>query len=148
MKTLIAMLIIISFIQTTILPMDLVLIILICRSYIRSDKSNLYWAFGFGLLNGHLNLNLLGINSLIYLILVGITESLSRSRLAGNPFLIIPLTLILVSINHITLSILTNASIQFFPKVVVEAALSLPILYLIKMWEERFIVRKEIKLRF
>lgn len=147
MKTTIAILIVCSFIQSTILPIELVLIILICRSYLRSDKSNLLLAFGFGLLNSHLNLNLLGFQSLVYLILVAITEGLSKSRLAGNSLLIIPLSLFLISINQIILSIFIHESIQLFPKVLLEALLSLPILYLVKLWEERFIVRKEIKLR-
>src|SRR5258708_23188259 len=104
MKTLILVLTITSFIQSTIIPIDLVLIILICRSYIRPDKTNLYLAFGFGLFYSQLSLTPFGIQSLSYLIIVVITESLSRSRLAGNPFLIIPLSLILISLNQITLS--------------------------------------------
>lgn len=147
MKTLIVVLIIISFIQSAILPLDLVLIVLICRSYIRTDKANLYLAFSFGLLNGHLNLTSMGLQSLLYLILVSVTESLSKSRLAGNSFLIIPLSLVLVSINQAVLSIFTGGSIQLYPKTLWEAALSLPIFYLVRLWEERFIVRRGIKLR-
>lgn len=147
MKTLIVILIVCSFIQSTILPVDLVLIILICRSFVKSDKSNLILAFGFGLLNSYLNLNLLGFQSLVYLILVVVTESLSKSRLAGNLFLIIPLSLLLMSINQAVLSIFTNHSIRLFPKILLESLLSLPIIYLIRLWEERFIVRKGIKLR-
>ena len=147
MKTLILVLIICSFIQSTILPIDLVLIILICRSYIVSDKINLILAFSFGLLNAHLNLTTLGLTSLIYLLLVAITESLSRSRLAGNSLIIIPLCLFLMSINQILPSIFTHQSVVLFPKILFEALLSLPILYLIKAWEERFIVRQGIKLR-
>ena len=147
MKTLIAMMIIISFIQTTILPMDLVLIILICRSYLRSDKSNLLLAFGFGLLNDHLSLNLWGLGSLIYLVIVAMVGGLSKSRLAGNSLSIIPLTLVLLGINQITLSFSTHQSIQLFPKILWEALFSLPVFYLIKFWEERFVVKGEIKLR-
>lgn len=147
MKTLIVVLIIISFIQSTIVPLDLILVILICRSYIKPDKYNLYLAFSFGLLNSHLNLNLVGVQSLIYLSLVAITESLAKSRLAGNPFLIIPLSFILVSLNQLVLSIIIGQSIQIFPKNLIESLLSLPILYIVRLWEERFIVRREIKLR-
>lgn len=147
MKTLITILIICSFIQSTILPIDLVLIILIARSYVRSDKSNLWLAFGFGLFNAYLNLTPLGLQSLIYLVLVGITESLSKSRLAGNSFLIVPLSLILLSINQVVPLIFVHQSVQLFPRVFTEAFLSLPIFYLVRLWEERFVVRKEIKLR-
>jgi len=140
-------LIFVSFIQSTILPVDLVLMILICRSYIRPDKNNLYLAFVFGLIDGLLNLTTMGFQSLIYLILVALTESLSKSRLAGNPLLIVPLSLILLSVNYVSLSLLGGQSIQIFPKVIFEAFLSLPILYIVRLWEERFIVRREIKLK-
>lgn len=147
MKTLILVLITCSFIQSTVVPIDLVLIILICRSYLRPDRTNLFLAFGFGLLDSHLNLNLIGLSSLIYLILVAVTESLSNTGLAGNSLLIIPLTLILGGVNQTVLSFFIHTSPQFFPKVLWEAILSLPLLYLVRLWEERFIVRKEIKLR-
>lgn len=147
MKTLIAILILVSFLQSTIIPLDLVLIILICRSYIDSDKSNLILAFSFGLLNAHLNLTTLGLTSLVYLVFVAATESLSKSRLAGNLLLIVPLSLFLMSINQAVPSIVSHQSIRLFPKVLFEALLSLPILYLVKSWEERFIVKKGIKLR-
>lgn len=147
MKTLIFILIIASFIQSTIIPIDLVLIILICRSYIKADKANLFLAFGFGLFNAHLNLSILGLHSLIYLILVAITESLSKSRLSGNSFLIMPLSLFLFFINQTAVSFFIHESIQLSLKIFVEAFLSLPILYLVRFWEERFIVHKGIKLR-
>lgn len=147
MKTLIIILIIASFIQSTILPLDLVLIILICRSYLISDKANYLLAFGFGLLNSHLNLTPLGGESLIYLILISAVSSLSKLRLAGNIYLIVPLALVLLLINQATLSFFTHQSIQIFPKIFLESGLSLPIFYLVRLWEERFIVQSEIKLR-
>lgn len=147
MKILIVVLIICSFLQSTIIPVDLNLIILICRSYIRPDKSNLFLAFAFGLLNSYLNLNLLGLQSLIYLALVSFTQTLSKSRLAGNLLLIMPLVLFSSAINQVTLSIAGNYSLELFPKIFLESFISLPSLYLIRLWEERFIVKREIKLR-
>lgn len=141
MKTLIFILIITSFIQTTIVPLDLILIILICRSYIRSDKINLYLGFSFGFLVAFLNLAPLGLQSIFYLIIVQSTQVLAKSRLAGNSLLIIPISFVFLSISQ-----LINSS-PLFPMVIVGSFLSLPIFYLVKLWEERFIVHKEIKLR-
>lgn len=146
MKTLVTVLIIASFLQSTILPINLVLIILICRSYIKSETA-LFLAIGFGLFIGFLNLNTLGFTSIVYLILVQITKVLSKVRLAGNPLLIVPLTFILLSINQLATSFFNHESFQLFPKVLLESLLSLPVFYLIKLWEERFIIRKEIKLK-
>lgn len=146
MKVLIAILIIASFLQTTILPINLVLLILICRAYVRSDKSNLLLAFGFGLLIAHLNLTNLGIQSLIYIIIIQITDGLSRSRLAGNLLLIIPISFVLLSCNQIINFYIFHQGLDF-SKIMLEAILSLPVLYLVKLWEERFVVRKEIRLK-
>lgn len=146
MKTLIIILIIAAFLQTTILPVDLVLIILICRSYIKSEKSNLYLAFVFGFLTAHLNLSALGLQSLIYLSVVQMTQMLSKIRLAGNPLLIVPLTLIFLSLNQIVISVISHQTFEF-PNLIFTSLLSLPALYLIRFWEERFVVRKEIKLK-
>ena len=146
MKTLIICLIIASFVHYTIIPINLVLIILICRSYIISDKTNFFLAFAFGLLDSHFNLITLGLTSLIYLISVAIVESLSRSRLAGNAFLIVPLVFGLLLVNQAILLYFTRQSLEI-NKILLEALISLPIFYLVKIREEHFVVRKEIKLK-
>lgn len=146
MKTLIIILILASFLQTTVIPIDLVLLILICRAYIKTDKSNLYLSFVFGLLVSHLNLTSLGLQSIIYLASVQATQVLSRLSLAGNSLLIIPVSLVFFSLNQITGFLIGHQTMEL-SKVIFASFLSLPILYLIKFWEERFIVRKEIKLK-
>ncbi len=146
MKTLIVILIITAFLQTTIVPIDLVLLILICRAYMKSGKENLYLAFAFGILTAHLNLTHLGLTSLIYLTAVWVTQILSKRPLAGNPLLIVPISLILLLFNQIANSYISHQTLEV-PKVIIPTLLSLPLLYVIKLWEERFIVQKEIKLR-
>lgn len=146
MKTLIIILIVASFLQTTILPIDLVLLVLICRAYIKQERSNLYLGLAFGILTAHLNLTSWGIQSLIYLFSVQATESLSKLRLAGNPLLIIPVALIFLFINQFANSLINHSS-QDLSKIILASLLSLPIFYFLKLWEERFIVRKEIKLK-
>lgn len=146
MKTLIIILILAAFLQTTILPIDLVLLILICRAYVRSEKENLYLAFAFGLLTSHLNLTGLGLYSLIYLIAAQVVQLLSKSNLAGNPLLIMPISLSLITLSKVAESTVTHAAFDF-SGVIIATILSLPIFYLVRMWEERFITRKEIKLK-
>lgn len=147
MKTLVIILIIAAFIQSTILPINLILIILIARSLIRPQRANLILAFSFGLLISHLNLQLWGFQSLIFLILIQFTQILSKSRISANPLLIIPLTSFALVLNLIATSTLQSQSIHLMPQILIESLLSLPIFYLVRLWEERFIVRKEIKLR-
>ncbi|MBI2019416.1 hypothetical protein HYS95_01965 [Candidatus Daviesbacteria bacterium] len=146
MKTLIIILIISAFLQTTIFPIDLVLLILICRAYIRPAKSNLYLAFGFGLLVSHLGLTQMGLTSSIYLVVIELTQMLSRWRLAGNPLMIIPISFVFLSVSTLASSGINFVGVDLL-KLAIAAAISLPVFYLIRLWEERFIVRKEIKLK-
>ncbi len=148
MKTLIIILTVASFLQSTILPIDLVLIILICRSYVKISKSNLYLSLAFGILVSHLSLVNLGFYSLVYILIVAATESLSKTRLAGNSLLIVPISFVLLTLSHILTSLFLHQSLDFFPKVFIESLISLPILYLLRIWEERFIVKGDIKLKF
>ncbi|MBI4038874.1 hypothetical protein HY384_02850 [Candidatus Daviesbacteria bacterium] len=147
MKTLIAILIIVAFLQTTILPIDLVLIILICRSYIKVGKLNLILGFWLGLLVSFLDLTPLGVQAVIYLFIIQLVQVLSKFPLAGNSLLIVPISLILLSLNHFFISLAAQTTTQLFPKVIVESLLSLPVLYLLRLWEDRFFVRKEIRLK-
>lgn len=139
MKTLIIILIIASFLQTTIVSINIVLLILICRAYLKTDRANLYLAFVFGLLAGHLNLNILGMTSLVYLLIVSSTHALSKLRLASNPLLVVPISFIFLSLDQFAA---WNLS-----KIIISSFLSLPAFYLIRLWEERFIVQKDIKLK-
>lgn len=141
MKTLIVILIIASLLQTTILPINLVLIILICRAYLKAEATNLYLAFIFGLLMSHLEITPLGLQAIVYLLIVQITQTFAKSRLAGNWLLIVPISLVFLSLNQLAISM------QLSLKVVLESLISLPVFYLIRLWEERFIVQKGIKLK-
>lgn len=146
MKTLIIILILAAFLQTTILPVDLVLLILICRAYVKAEKENLYLAFAFGLLTSHLSLTNLGLHSLTYIIIIQIVQSFSKSNLAGNWLLVAPISFIFLSLTQIISSFVTQTTLQF-QGVIFASLLSLPIFFLVKIWEERFIVRREIKLK-
>lgn len=147
MKTLVMILTVAAFLQSTILPVNLVLIILICRSYLKTDKGNLFLAFAFGLLVGHLNLDPLGLQVMMNLLIVLATETLAKSRLAGHPLLIVPGTIGLLSLNALVNSVVTAQSVQAYPQIVWEGLISLPIFYFLRLWEERFTISKEIKLR-
>lgn len=147
MKTLIIILILASFLQTTILPIDLVLLVLIFRSYLVSDESNLYLAFFFGLLVSHLSGTTLGVQSLVYLTLVQIVRIISSIPALNSIITIIPITFIGLTFNSAALSIINGSSIQLWPKILLESIAALPVYLLIRFWEERFVIRSEIKLR-
>ena len=148
MKTLIIILIILSFLQATVLSLNLCLITLVCRSYIiRNDKYNFYLSFGLGLLISHLTLTPLGIYSLIFLILTQFVALISSTRLTANPLFIIPIVFLCLLLNNLVTALIIHQPFTINSQIFAGSFLSLPIFYLVRLWEERFIVRKEIKLR-
>lgn len=147
MKALVAILILISFLQTTIVPLDLVLIILLLRSYIRPEKANLYLAFGLGLLTSHLAHLTLGIHSLIYLISVQLAHLASQTHLARHIITILPAVATFLLAKEAALSLFSRTSVKFWPEIFWEIILSVPIYFLLKVWEERFVIKQEFKLK-
>ena len=146
MKILIAVLILLSFLQATIIPLELVLIVLVLRSYIKIQRSNLILAFVFGLLISHLNFTPFGLQSLIFISLVQITHMLSKSPMSNHPVAIFPLVMLMGALDHSLTSLILGQSLSLWPKVFIEAVVSLPIYIAVRFWEERFTV-KDIKLR-
>lgn len=147
MKILILVLILIAFLQSTILPFNLVLIILILRAYVAGDKYDLFLAFFFGLFMAHLNSLPLGPLSIIYLGLIELAKILARSHFSQNIITVIILMLGVLGAFHFLIFILGYQTFQIWPKIAIETLLSIPLYYLIKIWEERFMFKREVKLR-
>ncbi len=139
MKTLIFVFILIIFLQATILPVNLFLSVLILRSFLRPEKQNLYLAFLLGLLLSYLNNSSLGLYSLFFLGLSQVSQIASRSRLGEH---------ILIAIGLVVFS---QAAFYFFMpsilRVIFEIFFAVPLYFLVKFWEERFIIKPDIKLK-
>lgn len=146
MNLLIAILFFINFLEGTILPFDLVLVILIARSFIVTEKSNYYLAFFFGLLTSLLLGYPLGLLSLIYLFSVQVSHVIKTTNLATYWIVVLPLTFFLLFLEQLILKLL-NISNLSLPFLLIPAILVLPIYFITRFWEERFIVSKEIKLK-
>lgn len=147
MKTLIIILILLSFLQATLIPLDLVLMVLILRAYLVTEKANLYLGFGFGFLLSILSNTILGLHSLILVILIEATHLLKKTPISDNYLVVIPLILITSIIYTAFLSLILQQQLILWPKVAAEAILALPVFLGLKFWEERFVVKEKIKLK-
>ena len=147
MKILVSVLLFLSFLQTTIVSLDLVLIILIARAFIKEERNNLYLGFIFGLLISHLSLLPLGLLSIVYLVIIELVHLVSHSRFAKHFLLIIPLALTMLLFEQVIISLITNKEITLSWMIFIETAVTLPVYFVLRIWEERFIVKKEIKLK-
>lgn len=139
-------LILISFLQTTLLPLNLVLLILISRSFIVSEKQNLWLAFWFGLLVSFLSGFPLGSLSIIYLFIVALVQSIKKAQFVSHWVFILPLSFILLLFDHLVRNLVIGASFNFIP-VIIQTALALPVYLLVRLYEERFIPKAGIRLK-
>lgn len=146
MNLTVAVLFFITFLKGAILPFDFVLMILVARSFIVAEKSNYYLAFFFGLLGSVLLGYPLGLLSLIYLISVQVSHIIKTTHLAAYWIVILPLTFFCLFIEQLILKLLniSNFNLTF---IIIPTILILPIYFIVRFWEERFIVTKEIKLK-
>lgn len=146
----IAMLIILSFLQGAVLPVNLVLIILLCRSFITSDRSNFYLAFAFGLLISFLSGSLLGGLSLAYLLTVLLAQIIKKVHLFAHWTVMIPVSAVALIFNQAISGLLLGASLTSsinFSVVAAEMVLLLPVYFLVLFWEERFVPKSDFRLK-
>ena len=137
MRTLIFVFILIVFLQTSVVPVNLCLSILILRSFLRPDKANIYLAFSLGLFLSFLNNSPLGLYSLLFLGLSEAAQIIAKSRLAEHVLVAIGL----VIIAQVIFGLFNHQNIF------IEILFAFPLYFLVKFWEERFIIKPEIKLK-
>lgn len=135
-----------SFAQTAFLPINLVLIFLITRSLVVEERSNYFGAFFIGVIMGVLTGQNLGIWPLIFLGVVKLINLLKKLPFSFNYKTLIPLAFLIYLTVSFLEKILFGQSINII-KVIFETGLTLPIYFFVKFWEERFIVKPDIKLK-
>ncbi len=123
------------------------LIILICRSFVKHEESNYYLAFWIGILTSILNLTPIGWESMLYLLTVVLVQLFSRSRFTNSLLLIVPVVFVLMFGFRLGFYFALRLSPLLWPYILIEAIVALPIMIVVRLWEERFIVKGDIKLK-
>ncbi len=148
MKALILILLISAFLQTTILSVELILMIILIRAIIKPGSENLYLGFGLGLLLAHLLLLPWGSLSLLYLLLIMTISLISKRWHLEHPLILILLVLSGLLVSDLAVSLIIKSWNLSLTKVLAEAILILPIYTMVRFLEEKFVVKSEIKLKF
>ena len=130
-----------AFLQASIWPLNLGLILILTRAFVISGKANLFYAFGFGLLLSYLYQLPLGLLSLICIALVEFVYFWSKTPFSKNILTILPV------IGGLILIVEFFTGAKIWPQILLEVALILPTFLIVRFWEERFFAPKEIKLR-
>ncbi len=133
--------------QTTLLPLNLCLMLIFVRSLITVQKSTLYIGLIFGVLLGVLSNVNMGFYPMIILLSVKLIEIFKESPLYNNIIFFLPILFIIYLITSLLSSLILDLSFSFM-QVIFETFISIPFYFLIKFWEERFIVHPQVKLKF
>ena len=140
------LLILAALLQTTFIPVNLVLILILARSFIAEDRSNYFAAFGAGIILGVMSTQNIGIWATIFLVVVRIIHLIKRLPIFENARTFLPTALlILLTVKFFEMLIFSQKT--DYRVVVIEAVVSMPIFWMIRIWEERFIVKPQIKLK-
>lgn len=135
-----------AFVQITLLPFEIVVIVIILRSFLVTDRTNYYLAFALGLLLAFLSGYPLGIFSLIYLGMVMIIYLLKKAHFISHWMGATVVSVILLLGYHLLEKFLLGLSLNqstYF----IELALILPIFIILKFFEERFTPALGVKLK-
>lgn len=146
MIPLILTLILFCFLQEAFLPFNLVLLVLVSRAFVVLEKENYYLAFAFGLLLSFLGGYPLGILSMIYLSFVFAIHIFRRIQFVTHPLIVIPIATVALLLDAVVKSLLLSASFDLL-HLLPQTILIIPVYFAILFWEERFIPRKDIKLK-
>lgn len=127
-----------SFLQSSFLPFDLALILLLCRCLIVEDN-NLLIPFASGILLSFLTTTNLGLYPLVFIAVAQMSQLFKRSALSTNlltVFVFIAISLGLVNL----LEILILHSRFDLGRLILEIAMAIPLYLAVYFWEERFIL--------
>lgn len=146
MKLFVFLLIITALLQTTFLQVNPVLVLLICRALIREEIANYYSAFFIGILLGILESKNTGFYALFFVIIVKIIHLIKSTPISAYFLTVIPTTLVFsFALNYLKYLFFGQTVNIYIPPI--DALLSLPVYFLLKIWEERFVAKQGIKLK-
>ncbi len=146
MKTFLLFLLFFAFLQSAFLPIDMVLVLLIARSLVIEDRENLFLAFFGGLLLSFLTQVNLGYYPLIFILIVKLAGLFKKLPVSFNPFMVFGSGTLLIILVALINSFFISQQLEVYPHLI-EVILVLPVYYLIKFWEERFVIKSHTKLR-
>lgn len=146
MKIFIFLLIIAAFLQSSFIPINLVLILLITRSLANSEKENLYAGFLGGILIGLLQIQNIGFWSLLFLIIIKLLHLTKMLPFSKNILTIFLVSILAVVVVHLLESVYFQSQLEV-AKIIWEIFLSLPTYFVMLFWEERFVVKSDSRLK-
>ena len=135
-----------AFIQTSFLPLNLVMMLLIGRGLLVSDSANLLLAFISGIFIGILTSHNIALYALLFLAVAKIVQVYRVLPFSEHFLTTFLFSGVLIFLFDMVEQKLLGGKINF-TRTLWEIGSFMPIFFAIKFWEERFVVKKEIKLK-
>lgn len=146
MRVYLIALILLALVQSSLLPVNLCLLFIIAKSFAKYGKENYYLGLLAGITLGILTTANLGFWALIFLMVVYTTHLVRKLPITANFLTILPVSFGIILIVTLVESFFLSQKINNW-MIIIEPVLTLPLFILIKIWEERFVVRDDIKLK-
>jgi rod shape-determining protein MreD len=146
MRLLLISLLILSFIQTSMTTIDIVVVLLVAKAFKSPETINYWIAFGFGLLISFLSGQALGILSIYYLLVIFLCHIIARSRLSNNWLITIPVALGLF-ISKELVDLWIGSDVFSWRNVIIQLLLLLPIYFWLLFLDERVLGKSEMRLK-
>lgn len=146
MKLFIFILFILALLQTSFIPLNLCLVLLVCRSYAAHQLSNYYLALAAGFFLGILSAVNIGFWPLIFLIAVVVIHTVRQLPITARFLTVIPVTfVVLLAVNWTESFFLRTPFIWWYP--LISSIIAFPVYIIVREWEDRFVAKPGIKLR-
>ena len=146
MKLFSFLLLLAAFIQTAFLPLNICLVILICRSYAIHSKENYYLAIIAGLFIGILSPVNWGFWPLVFSASVALIHMIRLLPITGRLLMVVPVAFLILTLSNGIESLFLQAPFIWWYGAL-SSLIALPIFIAVRTWEERFIVKSGIKLK-
>lgn len=137
MNVLIGVIILSAFLQTSFIGIDILLLILVCRSFILESRANYFLAFVTGMLISLLAVQNLGFWALIYLLVVKIGHVFGKLPFNRGLLTLVPAVVISVLFSTVLQWLVLGITINW-TKPIIEIFVAIPIYFLLDFWEDRF----------
>ncbi|OGE32171.1 hypothetical protein A2631_05665 [Candidatus Daviesbacteria bacterium RIFCSPHIGHO2_01_FULL_44_29] len=133
------LLILAAFLQTSFLPIDLCLLLIICRNLLVSDRSIFWIAFTGGLVLGFLSGHNLGLYPIIFLVISKLTQLFKNSPLSSNMITSLLFAAAVIVFFSVLEKFIFGFSISWM-KIILDIFLIIPLYLSLLYWEERFVI--------
>lgn len=146
MKIFLLLLTIFAFMQSAVSILNFVLIILVARSLVLDHKENLISAFFGGVMLSFLTQTNLGYWPLVLVFVTKLGHLLRRLPVSFNPVMVFIAGALQIFLAILINKIFFGTGFEIY-KHLIEALLVVPVYYLIRLWEERFVPKSELRLK-